>query len=485
MSNKIPEPSLTAHHVAQSHDPVAAAGSRADISSPPQQTWVKLLVWVFLLGGGFGAGWMMSTASHEHHEKDVLPPGSTAAARDSSAVVVTVEPVGRHPVQRTVEAFGTMHGFEEVSISARVEGRVRQILHDVADHVKPAELMLEIESTDYDLAVQQADRGLQVELAKLGLKEPPGPRLDLGKIPVVVKALSLMEHAKSRHDRLGRLAASKTVSAEDSESAASEYRTSQAEYDNQIIQAESSLATIQMKQVELAVAREKLANTKVFVPTPTVALPGNEEVDYVISERSVAEGTLVRPGTEIFKVIINQTLKLRVPVPERYSAEIRLGQKADIFAATSSTPFAGTVSRIYPTVEPTTRTFQVEIQVPNRHGDLKPGSFAKAAILTRFDPEAVTVPLSALIQFAGITKIFLAENGRAKEIPVVLGTQTTEWVEISRPLLPPGSQVITSGQTAIASETAVVVRDSVAMSDAPVAAPATGVDKPAAGGESR
>ncbi|MEI8018197.1 MAG: hypothetical protein WCH39_08335, partial [Schlesneria sp.] len=81
------------------------------------------------------------------------------------------------------------------------------------------------------------------------------------------------------------------------------------------------------------------------------------------------------------------------------------------------------------------------------------------AILTRVDPEATTVPLSAVIQFAGITKIFLDDNGRAKEVPVTLGTQTTDWVEITKPQLPRGAQVITSGQSVIADGTEVNVRD--------------------------
>src|SRR4029079_1462028 len=98
---------------------------------------------------------------------------------------VTVEPVVRQSVQRTVEAMGTLHGFEEVSISARVEGRVTKVMHDVSDQVKPGESLLEIDPTDYELSVQQADRGLQVELAKLGLKEPPDSKLDLAKVPVV------------------------------------------------------------------------------------------------------------------------------------------------------------------------------------------------------------------------------------------------------------------------------------------------------------
>ena len=173
----------------------------------------------------------------------------------------------------------------------------------------------------------------------------------------------------------------------------------------------------------------------------------------------VSEGTLVRPGTEILKLVISQTLKLRVPVPERYKRPKSKWISRFMFSRSASAkPVPGTVTRIYPTVDPTTRTFQVEIQVPNASGDLKPGSFAKASILTRIDPNAVTVPLSALVQFAGITKVFLAENGQAKEIPVTLGMQTTDWFEIVNPKLPEGALVITSGQSTIANDSPILAK---------------------------
>ena len=420
--------------------------------------WIRRLIGFVLLISAFGLGWMAALAQVGKHTKEKIEPAVSPEGRDAAAVVVTTEPVSVRSVQRSVEAFGSLHGFEEVSISARVEGRVRKILHDVSDVVSPTEQLLEIDPTDYELSVQKADRTLQVELSKLGLQELPDSRLDLEKVPFVAKAKSQMDYTKLRNDRISRLAASKTVSAEESESAASDYRTAKAEYENQLLTAETDLATIQMQQVGLEVAREQLANTRVSAPIPSVSVPGIDQVKYVVSQRSVSEGTLVRPGTEIFRVVINQILKLRVPVPERFSSEIKLQQQVNVFAATSATPYIGKVTRIYPTVEPATRTFQVEIQVPNPNGELKPGSFAKAAILTRVDPDATTVPLSAVIQFAGITKIFLDENGRAKEVPVTLGTQTTDWVEITKPQLPRDAHVITSGQSVIADGTDVNVR---------------------------
>lgn len=462
MDNEIPAADLSkpAPLRAASTSPISKSHDSTSGPSSKKSVWGRWVVKLVLVAAAFGTGWYFANARHEHHEKEKLPVESVSKGERSSSVVVTAEQVTHRPVQRTVDALGTLYGFEEVPIIARVEGRVRRVLHDVSDRVQPGELLLEIDPTDYDLTVQQSDKAIQVELAKLGLSEPPKTKQDLAQVPIVVKARSLMEHAKSRLDRLTRLAQSKNASAEDLDNAASDYRTAQAEYDNQMIQAEAGLATIQLKQVDLLVAREKLVNTKLTAPSPTMSIPGSESITYVVSQRSVAEGTVVQPGKELFRVVISQTLKFRVPVPERFGPEIQNGQVVQVFTASRAEPYAGTVTRIYPTVDTTTRTFQVEIHVPNPKGELKPGGFAKASILTHLDPQAATIPLAGLMQFAGIIKIFVVEHGLAREVPVTLGTQTTEWVEILKPELPADTLVITSGQTVIANQTPVTVRSS-------------------------
>jgi RND family efflux transporter MFP subunit len=435
------------------------ANERAPVPHPPERSWPGKLFRALVVGLAFGAGWVLAGGRSGHREKEALPPETGWAGRDPAAVMVTVEPVAFRPVQRTVEGVGTLYGFEELALAARVEGRVRALRFDVADRVKPGELLLEVDPTDYELAVEQAERALQVELAKLGLEEAPGPGIDLANVPPVVLARTRLDNARARYERVRKLSATRAISEEESDNAASDFRAAQAEYANQILLARSGLATARMKQTALAVARQQLDDTRVRVPTPTRPVPGAADgVTYAVTHRAVAEGTLVQPGAEVGRLAITQTLKLRVPVPERHSTAIRLSQPAEVHTAAFPRPFAGTVTRISPAVEPTTRTFEVEVQVPNPGGALKPGSFAKAAILTRADAEAATVPLSALVNFAGITKVFLAENGRAREVQVTPGVQTTEWVEIASPALPRGAQVVTSGQTALADQTTVAVR---------------------------
>jgi RND family efflux transporter MFP subunit len=419
--------------------------------------WAGKLLGALLIAAAFAAGWVVAGGSARRGEKEALPPEDHSVP-DSASVMVTVEPVAHRPVQRTIEAIGSLHGFEDVVISARVEGRVRSLHRDVADRVPPGALLLEIDPTDYDLQVQQAERSLQVELAKLGLDEPPTAGVDLEKVPTVMQARTRMDHARLRQERIRRLMESRAASGEDGDNATSDYRAAQAEYANQFLLAKAGLATVKMKQTALAVARQQLTDARVVAPTPTLPVPGRGAVAYVVTHRAVAEGTLVRAGTELFKLTINGTLKLRVPVPERYSADVQLGQNVEVSTASRARPTAGKVSRIYPAVDSATRTFQVEILVPNAKGELKPGSFAKAAIQTRLDTHAVSVPLSALVQFAGITKVFLAENGQAREVQVTPGVQTPEWVEIVEPALPRGALVITSGQTALAADSAVTIR---------------------------
>ncbi len=391
--------------------------------------------------------------------REKLPAEQAVSPGDPNAVKVTVQPVTHRSVQRTVGVVGTLHGYEEISLGAKVAGRVRKISHDVSDRVRPDELLLEIDPTDYQLNVRQAQKALQVEVAKLGLTELPGARTDVTHVPTVVQAQLRRENAERRLERAKALRASKAGTEEDLTEKMSEFRVAQAEYDNQVLVAKAGIAAIQVKQEALAIAQQQLKDTLIRVPAPSQPVPGVEKnATYAITSRPVAEGSYVMVGAELFKLVIEQPLKFRAPVPERKSGAVRLGQKADIYTAAYQHPFPGVVTRINPAIDPKTRTFEVEILVPNLQGELKPGGFATTAIVTEVDERAATVPLESLVNFAGVTKIFLVVDGHAKEVPVTLGVQGTEWVEIASPTLPDKAQVVTSGQTAIADGTAVAVR---------------------------
>ncbi|WP_437222919.1 efflux RND transporter periplasmic adaptor subunit [Planctomicrobium sp. SH661] len=445
---------IPAEPVAPGHHP---AGPPA---GEPRKTslFQKLMTLIGLAVGGvliwaYAAGWL----GKDHREP--LPPENLSSSEVPQGIVVTAEPISIRPIKRTIEAVGTLFGFEEIVVSSKVEGRVLKIEHDVSDRIAPGELLVEVDPTDLRLAVEQAESNLRVEMARLGLNEVTDEQFELIKVPTVLLASEKRELARLKMERVQSLAERQATTQEGVDNAVSEFRMAGAEYENQLLMAKSGLATIKARQAALAIAQQQLAETRVRAPVPQRAAPPHvHEKPYVMTRRSIAEGTFVRVGDEICRLVIDGTLKLKLAVPERYSAEIQNGQNVQVFTSSSTTPYEGIVTMINPAVETQTRTFQVEVQVANDRPGLKPGGFAKAVIEVGNDPEARTIPLAAMVRYAGVVKLFVVDQSIAREVQFTPGVQTSEWVEVAKPTLDPGALVVTSGQFSLANGTKIQVR---------------------------
>lgn len=411
----------------------------------------SLLIFALVIGAG------VAFVSWTSGRRTTEAPDSSKSA-PAAPVPVTANPVVFRPIQQTVETVGTLHGFEQISVAAKVDGLVQKVLHDMADRVQPGEALLEVEPVDFQLALERAQTALAIDLSKLGLAAFD-PRADVEKIPAVIQACTRLNNVKSQLDRAESLAAQRVVAQEQLDNARADYRVATAEYENQVQIARSLLVTLQERKLAIAVAQQKLNDAIVRTPVPSRPVPGIDgPLTYAITCRKVAEGSYIRAGTELFKLVIDRPLKLLVPVPERFAGQVQPGQQVSLQVAANGRPVAATVSRVNPAVDPATRTFEVEILVPNAQGELKSGAFAKASIMTRQNPRAATVPLEALVSFAGVTKVFLVVRDRARAVPVNLGLQTADWVEIVDPPIPSGSTVITSGQSAVLDGVALAVR---------------------------
>jgi multidrug efflux pump subunit AcrA (membrane-fusion protein) len=394
--------------------------------------------------------------------------------RQAEPVPVTVEKVTPRPVQRTVRVVGTFYGHEEVTVGPKVEGRVARILHDVGDVVRPGEPLLELDDTDYRLAVAEAERSLGLELARLGLKEAPGTDFTVGHLPPVVRAELVRQNALAKLERARRLGS--TMSAEERDQAETDFRVAAANHEQAVLEAETALATVRQRQSVLDTARQKLRETRIVAPDlsaarrpPAGAGSTAAAVEYVVAERLVAEGEMVTlfPQVLLFRLVMDQPLKLKAAVPERCAGEVKVGQPVEVTVeAHPRDVFAGLVCRVGPTVDRTNRTFKVEILVPNEARRLRAGGFARASVQTHVDPAAPTVPEEALVAGAGVSKVFVVRDGRAFAVPVNPGERVNVaargesprwWVEVAGEL-PDDAVVVTTGQTRLADGTPVRVR---------------------------
>lgn len=147
------------------------------------------------------------------------------------------------------------------------------------------------------------------------------------------------------------------------------------------------------------------------------------------------------------------TVKINVSVSEQYLPLIKKGMKAvvksDVY---QDQVFEGRVSLIYPTVDATTRTFQIELEVPNRGELLRPGMFARVS-MDLGTQEAFAVPANVVLMQEGTNTryIFLEKDGVAQRVNVQLGKRFDDLVEISAEELADGVNVISEGQAKLTS----------------------------------
>ncbi|MFV0553073.1 MAG: efflux RND transporter periplasmic adaptor subunit [Mangrovibacterium sp.] len=141
-------------------------------------------------------------------------------------------------------------------------------------------------------------------------------------------------------------------------------------------------------------------------------------------------------------------LKVEVNMSERFYPVVKNGLKAmlttDIYPGEK---FEGVVSLVYPTIDPSTRTFTVEITIPNADGKLRPGMFSKVDV-NLGEKEAIVVPASTVMMLDGTNQryVFVEKNGTAKFVKVQLGTRFDDRLEIYSDQIKVGDHLVVAGQ---------------------------------------
>ncbi|MCU0703328.1 MAG: efflux RND transporter periplasmic adaptor subunit [Fimbriiglobus sp.] len=340
---------------------------------------------------------------------------------------MTVSPVAERTVRRAVPTTGTLNGFEDVTLSPKVDGQVTSVRFDVGDEVKPGDVLLELDPTDYELNMRLAENEVVVQESQVSAARAQ-----------VTQAAAPLARVKANLARVESLpAASQT----EKDAARSDVALTEANVAVAKAAVTAAEATLGLKKRALAIAEQRLRDAKLRVPQAA----GGSDPRYVVAARLVSVGEMTRsfPGTNAYRLVVAHTLKLKLTLPEKHTPEVKVGQPVDVRVEAFADPFPGTVARINPAVDPQTRTFQVEVTVPNQTGKLKPGGFARAEVVVGTS-NAIVVPPNALVVFAGVSKVFLADGEKAREVRVEVGDRGPDWLEV-RGDLKPGQSVITSG----------------------------------------
>ncbi|WP_428939371.1 efflux RND transporter periplasmic adaptor subunit [Fontivita pretiosa] len=394
------------------------------------------------------------------------------SAAQSDPIAVQVAPVRVGPLERIVEVVGTLWGDEHVTLGAKVPGRVRDIFVDVGDRVAPAQPLAQIDPTDYELAVEQKQMELKEALAKLGLSELPDSEFDVATVATVERAKFQAANARARLERARVLFQAKPplISEQDYADLETAYEVAQRDHAVAELEARSQLALARSRQSELAAAQQRLADTMVRAPTApahhsnstpssTASTQPGLVVPWAVAQRRAAIGAYVREGEAMFDLVADDPIRFRAAVPERFLAELKLGQPVHVRVESYPQTFQGQVARINPAINVSSRSFEIEANVPNPQRLLRPGAFARGTVITGQDANVIFVPRRAVISFAGVDRVFtVGPDSQAVEHVVELGPQEHDYVALRAGLDDPNAKVIVAGHQRLAGGQRVLVQ---------------------------
>lgn len=195
-----------------------------------------------------------------------------------------------------------------------------------------------------------------------------------------------------------------------------------------------------MAEADLASARAESQLMQAQLGKATVRAPFSG----IIGLRYVSQGTYVTPSTPIANLVNTDKLKITFAIPEKYSSQIGINDELRFTTSSSAEEHTATIYAIEPGVDISTRTLKMRALADNKEGKLIPGTFANVFLPLAVVKDAIMVPTEALIPIQNGKKIFIAENGRAKEVVVETGARTESAIRVTSGLKP-GDTILTSG----------------------------------------
>ena len=341
-------------------------------------------------------------------------PGDSKPARQVKTARVEETPFGE-----TVTANGTLAAYDQSTAGVKVPGRLRSISVDLGSIVRRGQMIAQIEPEDYKLGVQQAEAALGQARARLGLS-PDGTddKVSAEQTGTVRQAKAVLDEARVSRERAARLVEQGIVAKAEFDSADAAYKVAQSRYQDAVEEIRNRQALLAQRRSELALARQQLADTAVYAP-----------LDGIVQEKRASIGEYLAAGAPVVDIVRMNPLRLRAQVAERDARSVRFGQNVRVSLEGDGNVYLGQIKRLSPVITQQNRMLLVEADVQN-DGRLRPGSFARAEIVTNDAKMAVTVPNNAIVTFAGIEKVIVVQNGKALEKPITTGRKSGDWTEI-------------------------------------------------------
>lgn len=394
---------------------------------------VPLAVTAFLVGGAvvFGGIFAAGLIPRLQQKEQAAAVAKEEAKQLPSYAVTTIQP-GKKISELTLPA--NIQAIQEFSIYARCDGYLKERLVDIGDRVKKDHLLMVIDAPELEQQLKGAQAALQQAKAQLKSAEADlaqSVSLIENNKASVKRLIAVMTFAKRELHRYEELANQGAVSVEQRDEKLRDLDADRASV-------EAANAAVEAAQAQASANREKISAAKASVEAAHAqvreiqSLASFQRVlapcDGVITARNVDAGALVSKGSStnnqaLMKMARTDVLRVFVFIPQSDYQGVYVGMPAKIkIAELRDKTFEGRIAHISGGMDPTSRTLQTEIQIPNQSGLLLPGMYAQVSLSTeRENPPSIIPDQAIVVKPGGQFVITVSPDGIAHYQPIKLG----------------------------------------------------------------
>ena len=371
---------------------------------------------------------------------------------------------------------GTIRAERDADITSEANAKVLEVMVREGDAVRQGQVLIRLDSTQADSNVRQARAGREASAAHLAAARSRLQILEQGAREEeraiarsrLEQAQAALNTAEADLDRFRGLFAQGAVSKQQLDGAQMAYDTARTNRDS--ARQTLDLTEKGARPEEIDAARKEVQAAAAALEQAEAALASaNEMLSYtvirspfsgVVYQRNVDPGEIASTmgGTPLLRLADLSSVYYEASVPERAALKVTAGQRVDVTVQGNGDRLVvGKVERLVPVADPMSRDFLLRISIMDSTGLIKPGIFARGAVVVRERPDAVVIPKAALVEREGKPVVFVVDGDRAEARPVVLGLSDSARAEVVRGV-DAGERVVVAGAEGLQDGGAVQVR---------------------------
>lgn len=372
---------------------------------------------------------------------------TNVAADEEKPIPVRTVRTAQQRMPDVITATGELLAEEQATIGVKAPGRLVKLHVDLGSPVTAGYVLAEIDPTDYEFRVKQAEALVNQTRARLGIADKPTDDVVPEETAVVREAEAIVKEARFVFETTQKLQKEGVLSRIEFEKSQLRKQGAEAAFQAAKEQVMQLRAELTERRAQLALARQNLADCKV-----RAAFSG------AVTRRHASPGEYLSVNAPVVTMVRMHPLRIRAEIPERLAHKIHAGQRLAVNIQGSNAGPAGRVVRLSPAIDAQSRSLVVEGEIPNQNGVLRPGSFAEVTVTVDANATGIAIPRSSVVSFAGTDRVYLAAGNRLDDRVVKLGRPIgSDSVEIVSGL-EPGQDVVLKPDAKMTKGQKVVVR---------------------------